>query len=657
MSIRTIRKNYLLALSFVAYLVTLLLLLSETDRQYYQVEKEEIIKYNFRALFPHDTRRLQEVSRQILVQHGRQGAVDDSLETEWRGIAGQMLSGEGCVFRIRIVPRDAEELIVQRDDEKFQRLNGFSNTLFYRSFQNVVSYEIAGSGEAPWLGLLSFHYTTPGNYEPIIALTTRYRLWTLLIFAVVTTCYIFIVRRLILPTRRVVSRIDAVASSSPRVMPRPTSLLEKAYNDLARDAILLRLGQSVRNLTTENPTYDRAAILAHVPKLLVELLDYRAVVAFELSANESGSLSASSSIEATDGNGSEDYKGYCLDHVLTPDGIPGLVDAGRLVHGECVVCDITLEADRPHLTCLAVFLSPDTRRATPDTRQWHMETVDLLADQLRETLAAFDLHRRFIRRERSRANINLARNLGHDLTNIIATSRLDIRTVRKVLDKAGAGQAEDTGHRRLLRDAMGGLLNSTRLLQEVVNIYRSFSYINRPRFETVAINNVLDEIIDVFALSLPARTVVRRSFADGIPDCSIEPRLIKLALFNLLTNAIDAVKQNVDPERPEGVITVSTSKETGTDQVCISVRDNGTGILGADGTIASQPEIDNVFRYGVSTKTEDGGEGLGLSWVWTIVEEFHDGKVQARNHPDGGAEFLLFIGSRGVGCGEENEGF
>ncbi len=41
---------------------------------------------------------------------------------------------------------------------------------------------------------------------------------------------------------------------------------------------------------------------------------------------------------------------------------------------------------------------------------------------------------------------------------------------------------------------------------------------------------------------------------------------------------------------------------------------------------------------------EDGGEGLGLSWVWTIVEEFHGGKVEARNHPMGGAEFVMRIG-------------
>ena len=94
----------------------------------------------------------------------------------------------------------------------------------------------------------------------------------------------------------------------------------------------------------------------------------------------------------------------------------------------------------------------------------------------------------------------------------------------------------------------------------------------------------------------------------------------------------------------EGVITVTTTTDPARDGVCIALRDTGPGICNADGAPASQAEIDSIFRYGVSTKTEHGGEGLGVSWVWTIVEEFHGGKVEARNPPMGGAEFVMRIG-------------
>jgi signal transduction histidine kinase len=642
MPLRPDRKSYLLPITVALYLLTLLMLLSELDRQYYQVEKESIIKYSFRELFPHDTAQLQELSRTILRQHRPALLVDAPLEQAWRRVARAMLEGDGCVFRIRIVPKDASELVVETDEAKFDRLNGFANTLFYRTFENVVSYEITGEPGQPWVGLLSFHYTTPEDYGPITALTKRYRIWALLMFVCVTAAYGLVWRKLILPVRHVVSRIDAAAGMPPRLMTTPGSALEKAYNNLARDAILLRVGHSLRDVISAQPTTDRAMLLARIPGPVRELMDYRAVLLLELAASEHGALTVSRCVQATDDSDSVDYETVCRKHSSLPKHVAAM-DGGEPVMiedaGGCVVCDISLPDDRPHLTCLALFLR---ERGRPDAalRAWQLETAARLAEQLRETVAVFDVTRRHVRDERSRANINLARNLGHDLTNIIATSKLDILTVSKILGE-GSGDQDLDARRGLLGDAVKGLLNSSRLLQEVVNIYRSFSYINRPRFETVHINALLDEIIGVFSLSLPGKTVIQKHYAEALPACTVEPRLLKLAVFNVMTNGVDAMKRQ---DKAEGCITVTTTTDPEREEVCIALRDTGPGICNAEGRPASQAEIDGIFRYGVSTKTEDGGEGLGLSWVWTIVEEFHGGTVSARNHPDGGAEFVMRIG-------------
>jgi signal transduction histidine kinase len=642
---RTHRKNYLLPVTLVLYLVTLLMLLSELDRQYYQVEKESIIKYHFRELFPHDTSRLQELSRSIMLRHRSGGAGDATQEHAWRNEAARMLAGEGCVFRIRIVPKDEPELVVAADHEKFVRLNDFRNTLFYRSFENVVSYEIAGEAGEAWVGLLSFHYTTPERYAPIAALTNRYRLWALLMLAFVTSGYGLVARKLILPVRRVVSRINAASGTVPQLMTAPSSTLEKAYNNLARDAILLRVAQALRDDSVGGPAVERSALLARVPGLLVELMGYRAALLFELSPGEDGTLEVATSVQATDGSGEVNYEAACRQHMLAPatvkamkDGVPVLSEGVA----DCVVCDMTQpEEERSRLTGLALFL-PARGSHDPEALAWHLETAGRLAEQLREGVAVFDLNRRHVRDERSRANINLARNLGHDLTNIIATSKLDILTVKKILGAQEGGVGSET-RRRLLTDSVQGVLNNARLLQEVVNIYRSFSYINRPCFEVVQINALLDEIVGVFSLSLPVKTVVQKAYADGIPECTVEPRLLKLAVFNILTNAVDAIKRSGGSD---GVITVTTSSAPALGGVCIVIRDTGGGICNADGQLASQSEIDDIFRYGVSTRTEAGGEGLGLSWVWTIVEEFHNGSVDARNHPEGGAEFVMKIGAK-----------
>ena len=656
--LRAIARKSLLVLPFLIYLLTLLLLLSELDRQYYQRAKEDLIKYNFRALFPHDTLSLREVSEKMLVEHDTGGIVAPDLATAWRQLAGAMLDGEGCVFRIRIVPKEGAQIIEAHDRAKFRRLNRFSNTLFYRNFENVVSYEIVPSAEETWTGLLSFHYTTPEHYAPIVSLTNRYRLWALLIAAAVTAGYALVMRRLVLPTRRVVDRINVrsapTASRSSKIMPQPASILEKAYNDLARDAMLLRLDQSIRSLAAENATLDRSAVLARVPELLVELLDCRTVLVFDLMTGDTGLVSVAGCIEASRDAQTPDRKPYCTEHLFSPEAMPDLIQARRLVHDDCVACDITPSHEPQYRTVLVMFPSPDALSAEAGVRDWHLQTADLAAEQLRERLEAFELQRRYMRQEKGRANISLARNLGHDLTNIIATSRLDILSLMKMREKAPAAGQASAGIDTLFADTLQGLLNNTRLLQEVVNIYRSFSYLSRPHMETAQLNTLLDELLDLFALSLPGRTAVQRDYDAALPPCTVEPRPLKLALFNLLTNAVTAIKQHAGPDRADGVITVATHHESDTGEVHISIRDNGTGILTRDGRIASQAEVDQIFRYGFTTKTEDGSEGLGLSWVWTIIEDFHHGRIAARNHPDGGAEFTLVIGGGRI-AGREDE--
>jgi len=644
MPLRKRGTNVLLPLTFAVYLVTLLMLLSELDRQYYQREKESIIKYNFRELFPHETVRLQNLSGRILVRHEAGERVDGALEAAWREEARRMLEGPGCVFRIRIVPRDESALMVQQDRAKFAALNRWSNTLFYRNFQNVVSYEIAGAAGAPWIGLLSFHYTTPRGYAPIVALTNRYRLLALLVVTVVTAGYGLVVHKLILPVKRVLSHIDAAAGATPELMPTPSSLLEKGYNDLARDAVLLRVTESLRDAAAGDPGMNRSALLERIPPLVVDRLRYRGALLFDLSPDEAGKLEVSRCVRAADGAVDEADEAACRAHLLDPAHLAAMREGKAVPVGgarDCVFCDITQPDDSPQRSCLALFLPAGSRRADATAWDWQVETVARLAGHLREVVAVFDLNRRHVRNERSRANINLARNLGHDLTNIIATSKLDILTVSKILGADAAGGAAPDPRRELLNESMRGLLNNARLLQEVVNIYRSFSYINRPRFEAVRIDTLLDEIIDVFSLSLPSDTTLRRQYAPDLPACTVEPRLLKLAVFNVLTNAVDAIKRS---GTAEGAITVATEEDAVRGGVRIAVRDNGPGILNAEGAAADQAEIDRVFRYGVSTKPEAGGEGLGLSWVWTIVEEFHEGGVQARNLPGGGAEFVMTIG-------------
>jgi signal transduction histidine kinase len=152
----------------------------------------------------------------------------------------------------------------------------------------------------------------------------------------------------------------------------------------------------------------------------------------------------------------------------------------------------------------------------------------------------------------------------------------------------------------------------------------------------------VDETLDLFSLSISAKIDLRRELAEDAPRCVVDPRLIKLALFNMFTNALEAIRKS-DPERSvHGWIRVLTRRAVD-GGLCIAVEDSGTGILNGAGQRAQAHEIEKIFELGYTSGRISGsqGEGLGLNWVRTIVQDLHGGTIFAENIPDGGARFVV----------------
>jgi two-component system NtrC family sensor kinase len=258
-------------------------------------------------------------------------------------------------------------------------------------------------------------------------------------------------------------------------------------------------------------------------------------------------------------------------------------------------------------------------------------------------LDTFALQRRLMARERSEANVSLARNLGHDLTNIIATSKLDLMALGKLAERYEAARPSEA-EAEMMRETVDSLQRNARFMQEVVNIYRSFSYLKRPAYETLDARALLDEIADVFLLSTGMAVRLERRHAPGLPAIQGEPRLLKLALFNILNNALDALKRSDRDSggaRRAARIAIGASPAPGGNGVEIIVEDNGPGLRDKDGRLVPPEELGRIFALGYTTKPDSEGEGLGLNWAQTIARDFHGGRIVAENVPSGGARFRL----------------
>jgi two-component system sensor histidine kinase HydH len=118
------------------------------------------------------------------------------------------------------------------------------------------------------------------------------------------------------------------------------------------------------------------------------------------------------------------------------------------------------------------------------------------------------------------------------------------------------------------------------------------------------------------------------------PALHVDAHQLTQALLNLLLNAMGAVER-------DGTVTVALDSDSATGEICLSVEDNGPGIV---------PELhEKIFDPFFTTREK--GTGLGLAIVRKIVEH-HNGRIMLQSPVPGkmgGCRFAIYLkASRGI---------
>lgn len=124
--------------------------------------------------------------------------------------------------------------------------------------------------------------------------------------------------------------------------------------------------------------------------------------------------------------------------------------------------------------------------------------------------------------------------------------------------------------------------------------------------------------VDIRYAELPDTLLI-----DGIPG------QIQQVIINLVQNALDAVQTQ---GQAQAMLHIDLQQQQ--QQVLLRIRDNGAGI--------AEEHLLQVFEPFFTTKPIGQGTGLGLSISYGIVNE-HGGRLTVRNHPQGGAEFSVYL--------------
>jgi len=133
---------------------------------------------------------------------------------------------------------------------------------------------------------------------------------------------------------------------------------------------------------------------------------------------------------------------------------------------------------------------------------------------------------------------------------------------------------------------------------------------------------------------------IKKDLSPSIPLVPVDIQQLNHIFMNIILNAAQAMDG-------KGILAVKSYQLPDNNWVCIEISDTGPGI---PGHILSQ-----IFDPFFTTKEEGEGTGLGLSLVYSIVEN-HGGRIYAKNNPDKGAVFTIELPLRGKGNQGDNRG-
>jgi signal transduction histidine kinase len=517
-------------------------------------------------------------------------------------------------------PRNAQE--------KRRRFNTWENCLFTRNF------EFVGRGKVLSYEFRVYFVSWPGIPE-VHDLVILYRCYAAL-FTLANALAVFILfTGAIRPLARITRALEGHPDQPPPIIRSPRHAVERSYNTMARGTRLTsvhfglsylgeRLGEGEMGGFGEDASFWESAL-----SIIRQGMGYRHTLWLPSGQHgDDGRLMAAGPVE----RGPDDSD---LPRVTDIDQAFQSIDLGD---GEIVYqpsksagglsARRVSEKDRPWFAGVVkrredragILLA--SLAAGDDAPESSLVYFRAVVNQLGQILTRSLERSLALDRGRYEVSIDLSASMGHDLTNILATGKLELETLRTAFRK-GIVQVPPEKQGPVMA-AVEGLRKTTVLLQEVVNVYRAFSFTREPAFERVNLNTLAAEVIDLYRHSTSRQVAYKLSDTTQPVVAWADPRLLKLVLFNLLANATHAIAgRQAEQPFPPGEVDINCREEEG--WAVLVVADNGTGFQDRKGERLEGVELQQVFQFDFTTKQRQGG--LGLAWVRSIIVDIHQGRL------------------------------
>ncbi|MFA5907125.1 MAG: ATP-binding protein, partial [Desulfobacula sp.] len=170
---------------------------------------------------------------------------------------------------------------------------------------------------------------------------------------------------------------------------------------------------------------------------------------------------------------------------------------------------------------------------------------------------------------------------------------------------------------------------------EIVSRLKTFSRKADFSREIIDINDCVRSVNKIIGRQLALQNIdLILNLDESIPPVLAHNNRMEQVVFNLVTNARDAVNERIEIHRDieKGKITISSFSGGG--NVGFTISDNGVGI--------DPKAMENIFESFYTTKEMGEGMGLGLPIIQGIVRDYN-GTVSVTGNPGKGACFRILF--------------
>lgn len=265
----------------------------------------------------------------------------------------------------------------------------------------------------------------------------------------------------------------------------------------------------------------------------------------------------------------------------------------------------------------ALRLERTVRSRTSELRQANAQLEQEVRDRLQ---AEADLHQaqaELVQAAKLATLGKMSAALSHEYNQPLAAIRSDAEVAEMLIARGTPEKATANLSR------IGGMVAR---MAEIARTLKGFTRRSGTDIQPVSLRQVIDEAV---LLVMPQMKRSAVALATHLPetDIIVSGGRIRLeqVVVNLLSNAVDAVKDQPDPR-----IELKLALEG--NQAVLTVTDSGKGI--------DSETLPQIFEPFFTTKESGAGLGLGLSIAYKIVHDF-SGTMTARNADLGGAEFTV----------------